>query len=71
MANLKDMRALVREAQRAGCLAERLRNGHTRLTAPNGARIDLSFSPGSAQAVRSEQTKVRKFLAANMEVETT
>jgi hypothetical protein len=65
MATNKEMRQLVKDAVRAGCEAVRLRNGHTKLIAPNGVRLDISFSPGSNQAVREQQFRVRKFLAVN------
>lgn len=66
MANLKEMRVLIRAARRAGCTAERRNSGHTRLTAPNGAHLDLSFSPGTQQGVKEQQRKVAKFLALNI-----
>lgn len=65
MAHVKDMRLLVRQAVKAGCEARRLSNGHTRLTAPNEARLDISFSPSTAHGVREQQFKVRKFLRQN------
>ena len=62
---IKEMRLLVRQAVRSGCIAEKRRSSHTRIWAPNGAWMDVSFSPGSANNVRFAQRKVAKFIAAN------
>lgn len=61
----KEMRELVRRARKAGCEVQRLKNGHTRVTAPNGASYDLSFSPGTSRGVHEQQVKMAKFFRVN------
>jgi hypothetical protein len=60
MARLRDMKQ-IREALAAqGFAVERVRNGHYRVIAPTGAKVQIAATPSDHRAVLNSVTRLRR-----------
>ena len=55
-----DMMKLLKKAKKQGCEVERLRNGHWRVTTPNGTIFTAPFSPHNPGGYRDTIRALRQ-----------
>ena len=55
-----DMMKLLKKAEKQGCSVERLRNGHWKVTAPNGDSFHAPFSPRTPGGVTFIATQLKR-----------
>ena len=67
MGQTKETRQLITRLRAAGLTVTQRRNGHYRITAPNGAHITASYSPRSPErATRNIIADVRRYLGVKL-----
>lgn len=60
MSHRADQMKLLRQAKKAGCTVERMKNGHWKITTPSGESFHAPFSPRNPGGVRTTIDKLRK-----------
>ena len=57
----KDLRALLRKVRKTkGWEVAQRKNGHMRVTGPNGARVDCAYSPSCPHAIRNIERDLKR-----------
>ncbi len=61
MASKADMKALREALEAQGFTVERARNGHWRVTAPNGrARMQMAYSPSDHRGILNTVSRLKR-----------
>ena len=60
MASKKDMKALTEALRAQGFEVERARNGHWRVTAPTGARMQMAATPSDHRGILNTVTRLKR-----------
>ena len=60
MSHRAEMAKVLKKAKKKGCTVERLKNGHWKVTTPNGESFHAAFSPRNPGGVRTVIDKLKK-----------
>lgn len=62
----KDVQALLRRAEQAGCTLSKSNSGHLHLCGPNGGRVVVSATPSCPRTLCRVRTDIRRYLGVNL-----